>query len=88
MLNNVDCSKRYSTTGTSIGQTVVRAVMATLTRREFSEKVRAMEDADCYVEVVYRDDAVGVGVKTDLLNRSGPYNGIRSFYFPAAPAVH
>ncbi len=84
ILNNVDCTKRNTTTGTSIGQTIVRVVMAAFTRSEVSEKLRTMDNAGCYVEVVYRDDAVGAGVKSDLLNRSGPYNGIRSWYFPAS----
>ena len=84
ILGNVDCTKRNSATGTSIGQTIVRVAMAAFTRYDVSEKLRTMDNAGCYVEVVYRDDAVGAGVKADLLNRSGPYNGIRSWYFPAS----
>ena len=86
ILGNVDCTKRNSATGTSIGQTIVRVAMAAFTRYDVSEKLRTMDNAGCYVEVVYRDDAVGAGVKADLLNRSGPYNGIRSWYFPASTA--
>ena len=91
VLNNVDCARRDNvTTGTSIHQTIVRVAMAHFFRREIADKLQSMDNDGCYVEVVYRKDSVPdiarLGSVSDyvddvLTKSSGPYNGIRSWYF-------
>ncbi len=87
ILNNVDCTKRNTSTGTSTRQTIVKVAMAHFTRGDVSEKLKQMDNAGCYVQVIYRDDTVGAAVKADLLDKSGRYNGIQSWRFPKS-AVH
>lgn len=82
ILNNVDCTKRNTSTGTSTGQTIVKVAMASFTRGDVSEKLKQMDNSGCYVQVIYRDDTVGAEVKADLLDKSGRYNGIQSWRFP------
>lgn len=86
ILNNVDCTKRNTSTGTSTGQTIVRVAMASFTRGDVSEKLKQMDNAGCYVQVIYRDDTVGSAAKADLLDKSGRYNGIQSWRFRASTA--
>jgi hypothetical protein len=87
VLKNVDCTRRdNATTGTSMHQTIVRVAMAYFTRREIADKLQSMDNAGCYVEVVYRKDSVGDYVDRVLDDQTGPYNGIRSWYFQDAEA--
>jgi len=85
VLNNVDCTKRNNvSTGTVYHQTIVRVAMAYFTRQEVADKLRSMDNAGCYVEVIYRKDSITSTVEAALkADRTGTYHGIRSWYLPA-----
>lgn len=62
--------------GTTDGRTVIRVAMHGITRPEVAQKLWDLDDAGCYVDIVYRDlDASGTVVE-QILNKPTRYGGI------------
>ncbi|MFI2373378.1 phospholipase D-like domain-containing protein [Streptomyces sp. NPDC018833] len=62
--------------GTTDGRTVIRVAMHGITRPEVAQKLWELDDAGCYVDIVYRDlDASGTAVE-EILNTPTRYGGV------------
>ncbi|GAA3786768.1 hypothetical protein GCM10023083_23380 [Streptomyces phyllanthi] len=75
--DNAVCHGNSSGYGTSDGRTVIRLAMHQITRVEVAKKLWELDNAGCYVDIVYRYlDEMSSGAVVEQLKRPTAYGGI------------
>lgn len=86
--SNAVCHGNSAGFGTSDGRTVIRIAMHQITRVEVARKLWELDNAGCYVDIVYRYlDESGTAV-ADQLKKPTAYAGIALHRLDSATATH